>query len=122
MNKIISELIDQAFILHGKTTSAGVAYYLISNGIIKLPCEIGATLYVAKEGRVLRAKVLAFYIDGTGGMFDLDIYSNEETVAGNRHFICKDYSFEDVGKTVFLTRAEAEAALKGEGKDVQTVT
>ena len=58
------------------------------------------------------AKVIAIYIDASGGMFDLDIFTNIETVAGYEHFINKDYTFEDIGRRLFLSREAAEQAEK----------
>ena len=95
----IKELIDQAIILIGAKTSDEIADYLAKNLVIKMPCKIGDMLYIKNRGK---AKVIALYFDASGGMFDLDIIKNDDTVAGQTHFICKDYSFEDLGKTVFF--------------------
>ena len=76
-----------------------------------LPCKVGDTLhdiYEAKsngEGDILELKVLEIHID-----------------IDNRKrpwFLINGYlfSFEDFGKTVFLTREEAERALVGGGTD-----
>lgn len=95
----IKELIDQACILLGAKTSEEIADYLSQNGVIKIPCKIGDTLYI--KGR-WKARVIALYFDAEGGMFDLDIIKNDDTVAGPTHSICKDYRFEDLGQTIFL--------------------
>ena len=79
---------------------------------VELPCKVGDTVYF-NNVHLRYAKVIAIYIDASGGMFDLDIATNIETVAGYEHFINKDYTFEDVGRRLFLTSEEAERALKG---------
>ena len=90
-----------------------ISDHLLANGVIVPPCKVGDKLWVIRNGCVTNAKVLAFYIDGFGGMFDLQITEKEETVIGFKNVIDKDnYQFSDFGKTVFLTREEAEAKLK----------
>ena len=105
----IKELIDQATILCGLKSSEEIADYLVENRVIKLPCKIGDMLYIKDRGK---AKVIALYFDATGGMFDLDFIRNDDTTAGPTHFICKDYSFEDLGKTIFLNDLDANSVVK----------
>lgn len=78
---------------------------------VELPCKVGDTLYF-NNVNLRNAKVIAIYVDASGGMFDLDIATNVETVAGYKHFINKDYTFEDIGKRLFLTKEAAKQALK----------
>lgn len=78
---------------------------------MELPCKVGDTVYF-NNVHLRYAKVIAIYIDASGGMFDLDITTNIETVAGYKHFINKDYTFEDIGKRIFLTKEAAEQVLK----------
>ena len=87
-------------------------YYKDRSRFVELPCKVGDTVYF-NNVHLRYAKVIAIYIDASGGMFDLDIATNIETVAGYEHFINKDYTFEDVGRRLFLTSEEAERALKG---------
>lgn len=84
------------------------------NGLlVRLPCKPGDTVYVIYCGYVTSAKVLAVYIDYIGGMFDLKIKANTENSIGFENIIDGDnYTFNDIGKTVFLTREEAEQALE----------
>ena len=79
---------------------------------VELPCKVGDTVYF-NNVHLRYAKVIAIYIDASGGMFDLDVVTNIETVAGYEHFINKDYTFEDIGKRLFLTKEAAEQALRG---------
>ena len=78
---------------------------------VELPCKVGDTVYF-NNVHLRYGKVIAIYIDASGGMFDLDIATNIETVAGYEHFINKDYTFEDIGKRLFLTKESAEQAVK----------
>ena len=78
---------------------------------VELPCRVGDKVYF-NNVHLRYARVIAIYIDASGGMFDLDITTNIATATGYEHFINKDYTFEDIGKRLFLTREEAEQALK----------
>jgi len=77
---------------------------------VELPCRVGDKVYF-NNVHLRYARVIAIYIDASGGMFDLDITTNIATATGYEHFINKDYTFEDIGRRLFLTREEAEQAL-----------
>ena len=91
-----------------------LAYYedLEEQGrLLKLPCKVGDTLYrvnkVAKEPvimmRVLQLCIKQLHKDRTAIKI---ITINDDDMGENCYFL------EDIGKTVFLTKAEAEAKLK----------
>ncbi len=69
------------------------------NRLLKLPCAVGDTVYIVKGGEVLRNYVVQIHI---------------AQVEAQTFFSCYDdcFGIEQIGKTVFLTREEAEAALK----------
>lgn len=89
-----------------------IANYLISNNVVRLPCKAGDTLYVISQMKDKR--VLPF----------INEYEATYIHVGKRK--CKVYHEQDgfikiflqdnFGKTVFLTREEAEAKLKEGGK------
>ena len=89
-----------------------LADYLLSNGVIVPPCKVGDKMFAIFEGYITTAQVIALYFDGQGGMFDLNIRTNMETINGFKHIIFKDFTFEDYGKKLFFTVEEAEQALK----------
>lgn len=87
-------------------SSAYVADHLLANGVIVPPCKQRDTIYDISE-----------FIDGTPApeMYEIyvDCISLESNETGKTIF-CIDgleYYYEDFGKTVFLTREEAEKAL-----------
>ena len=94
--------------------------------LVRLPCKVGDTLYEIDlpEYGVIVCKVL--YVDcyfgpfahAPGGKIVSATSVGVEVVEG--HGKGSSYAFEkgDFGKTVFLTRVEAEAALKGGTGDV----
>ena len=74
---------------------------------VVLPCKVGDTVYDTGYGRVLECVVssVSLEIDGNDLYFlCIKAVNYSETY--------ETYSEEDFGKTVFLTREEAEAALK----------
>lgn len=69
------------------------------NRLLKLPCAVRDTVYIVKGHKVLRNYVVQIHI---------------AQVEAQTFFSCYDdcFSIEQIGKTVFLTREEAESALK----------
>lgn len=79
--------------------------------LLKLPCAMGDTVYTnvsmkgwyfRKENRPYEAKVVFVGINGSDNFMNVDF--------GNGRML--QFKFLDIGKTVFLTKEEAEAALK----------
>lgn len=68
--------------------------------LVVLPCKVGDTVYLPNKymKRIVSFNIVEFYIFKDGYAI-LDNFENE-------------YEIEDFGKTVFLTREEAEKALK----------
>ena len=106
---------------------AMMADFLLANGVIVPPCKVGQEVYVADKGGMKEATVAEIYL-GKGDdstiflSFDCDDncencpfnswtqeYSGEYSCAGE--WGCWDVHTDDFGKTVFLTREEAEKAL-----------
>lgn len=78
-----------------------VADYLLSNGVIVLPCNIGDTVYVI----VNWCDYTNCHFEGCAGCFNCN----------NKGIVERKFNYsmiEDFGKTVFLTREEAETKLK----------
>ena len=80
-----------------------IADYLLANGVTVPPCKVGDKMYrvVYWEGcqtvSEWELEKLEVYVDEVGFVDDSDNW----------------ISFDDIGKTVFLTKEEAERALKG---------
>lgn len=71
--------------------------------LLRLPCKLGDTVYsIANDGKIYPVKAT----------------KEIRIVNGVLHIICESckysdlVSYDDIGKTVFLTQAEAEAKLK----------
>lgn len=103
-----------------------LAYYedLEEQGrLVVLPCKVGDTVYRIASGRVggkTRAsysgayviqefKISCDYVTGNG----LDMFAHMILDDGRPATSYKIFSSNNIGKTVFLTREEAEKALKG---------
>lgn len=81
------------------------------NRLLKLPCAVGDTVYtnhsmqgwhLRAKNRPYEAKVVFIGVNGVNNFINVDLK--------NDHML--QFSFSDFGKTVFLTREEAESALK----------
>lgn len=100
------KLINLIYNTQHMTDISEVADHLFANGVIVLPCKVGDVLY---------------YIGSRANGKKIEKYVKEEAVemiSKDGHSIYAHVSrallidLADLGKTVFLTREEAEAALK----------
>lgn len=79
------------------------ADYLLANGVIVPPCKVGDLLY-----RILTLDNGTSFVSSFPAKVEpYSIYFRN--IFGNYSYL----SFDDFGKTVFLTKEEAEQALKG---------
>lgn len=91
-----------------------LADYLLKNGVIVMPCKVGDTVYsYSKEFDT----VLAYFVEEIKTLYDTDnkcgLWVYEANCVETGDLIDSiDFYSEDIGKTVFLTRKEAEKALK----------
>ena len=103
--KYISQWLDE---IEGRKEQADNAceHFADRSRFVELPCKVGDTVFVveeiAEERKIIKDHVetigIGYYADG------VNIYQFDG--------IKTDGYFEDFGKTVFLTREEAEQALK----------
>ena len=90
-----------------------VADYLIANGVIVPPCKVGDTVYNIEYNIIIKKwyVVKKWYVDSinnTGECWNCKLKSNKNKYKYDFRFV----RFDDFGKTVFLTKEEAEAKLK----------
>ena len=86
-----------------------LADYLLEHGVIVLPCKVGDTVYSYDE---YLCALLDYRINRI--IFSDSFSTIYSGVCFNEDVVLSDLGFEesDIGKTVFLTREEAEQALK----------
>lgn len=86
-----------------------------SENTIELPCKVGQTVYMPWEWKdtsgIAILTVEKISITEAGQSIRTDLWSDDEDywLAYN----CGVFYFDDIGKTVFLTKEEAEAKMKG---------
>ena len=107
------ELLDN--LPNGELLTKDVADYLMSNNVVVLPCKAGDTVhsFSADFGVVLPYLVGALYIGylGKSGVY-YSYEANCHDPETDELLDEIDFESEDIGKTVFLSRSEAEKALK----------
>lgn len=89
-------------------TSDYIADYILKNGVVVPPCKIGDTVYKITSKGICEIKIENIYcwcneIWKFNGWSKIDEYKIEY-----------EFSFKDIGKTIFLTYEEAEQALNKE--------
>lgn len=79
--------------------------------LVRLPCKVGDTLYAPTRNIVSEFRVEVFEYGGYNERFLRIGWHLVKGITGN--FRLDGIRASEIGKTVFLSRAEAEAALKG---------
>ena len=83
------------------------ADYLLANGVIVPPCKVGDTVWSFLENnRLLECEVKQIFVDKK----EIGMAYEPKSFRGRMYGV----NIRAFGKTVFLTREEAEAKLKGE--------
>ena len=75
--------------------------------ILKLPCSVGDTVYRINKGK--KEPVIPMRVIGIAIRNEIELVIQTKDIDDDNHNL---YSQNSIGKTVFLTREEAEAALK----------
>lgn len=119
----------------GENTDSYCAEYLadrlIENGVIVPPCKVGDVVYSPRENGILEQNVISIEIEKDSHVrvyftcdYLCDGCPHEQTYqsqAGDSgcygEYGESLFAFEDFGKTVFLTREEAERAMKDGAKN-----
>lgn len=83
-----------------------MADYLLKNGVIVPPCKVGDTVYAEVANTIKGFVITNFEFSVTPNGWSCGVTSSN----GLYPML---FSFDSVGKTVFLTKEEAEQALKG---------
>ena len=89
-----------------------LADYLLANGVIVPPCKVGDTVYIINRiySGFRKAEVRAIYYTEDKKYYPKPHIIVQYDLARGRARV----NFTDFGKTVFLTREEAEQKLQGE--------
>ena len=94
--------------------TATLADHLLANGVITLPAKMGDELYMpwewnGQKGIAYLTVTVLRCISGFGWSFGTDFDTDDEDYY--EAYNCGSFKLKDFGKTVFLTREEAEKAL-----------
>ena len=82
--------------------------------LVELPVTVGDTVYEVQQirRRIQPMEIISAYIGRMGELYFYWELKDGEGIYGN----VKGFGLSQLGKTVFLTRAEAEAAITASGK------
>lgn len=115
MDEQKKRLIELIKNMPGEQTAEELADYLLANGVLVPPCKVGDTVYAYSEDFLT---ILPYFVENMNVGY-MDESRNYIVFEANCHADETDelldeidFCFDDIGKTVFFTREEAEAALK----------
>jgi hypothetical protein len=87
-----------------------IADHLIESGVIVPPCKVGDKVYVLSNGMILQTKIIRVKYEEEAENYSKFIRERVYVVLCN---VEREFDFSDFGKTVFLTKEEAEQKLGG---------
>ena len=87
-----------------------IANAIIADGWMKIPCRVGDTIYVLSNGMIHKTEVIKVKYEEEAENHGKFVRERIYAVMFN---VLQEFNFSDIGKTVFLTKEEAEQALKG---------
>ena len=111
MKERLVEIIQQMFCdakmleAYSDKGANALADYLLANGVIVPPCKVGDVVYNTTFG-----EVNGYIVDNMKFTYTADGLKCDEVNASGRY--SSRFGFENIGKTVFLSREEAEAKLR----------
>lgn len=82
---------------------------MLQGRLVKLPCKVGDIVYFAHHDRVISSEVLSVKYHAEAENHGAFI---RKRLTIDVEGISAEIDFGDIGKTVFLTKSEAEAKLK----------
>ncbi len=96
---------------NGKTyqTVQNIADHLLANGVIVPPCKVGDKVYKISRNKVKECEVVFVGISADEKCSHFNFVEN---YADGTFYKSYSMVFDVIGKTVFLTKEEAEAKLK----------
>lgn len=125
-NRLIDLLDEVVYGLLDGAQIEAIAEHLLANGVILPPVKAGDTLYAISNSRITVCTCLDVMIDDGIAFLTEHIceyeckgcpfsswgqdYSGEHSCSGENGYWT--FSQDDIGKTVFLTEADAQKALK----------
>lgn len=103
------ELLDNSLTKYN--LAENIADELLANGVIVPPCKVGDTVYEVfpKVKHIRSAKVVGFHL---GKFLNLRGQKRKEYLICYSDYSLTHIAIDKFGKTVFLTKEEAENALK----------
>lgn len=91
-----------------------MADWLIDNGVIVMPCKVGDKVYKISRNKVKECEVIFI---GISADEKCSYFNFVENYSDGTFYKSYSMGFDVIGKIVFLTKEEAEAALKAKPKE-----
>ena len=101
----LEALLNEAARIYDAPDMAQVAEHLVKNNVVVLPCAVGDEIYVVRDGKVERQRVLGVKVGLCGTL--IQVSRDDEDF---------DYYYaHEIGKRLFFDAGEAEMQLRRKG-------
>lgn len=109
--QIIGEIKSYEYGGMATVTDEGLADYLLANGIIVPPVKVGDKVYIKYQKKIYPVTVYAIRVDTKTNSKRICVDDWLQIDEYYQHSYTATFKWESIGKTIFLTREEAENAL-----------
>lgn len=103
-----------------------IANYLLQNGVIVPPCKIGDTVYVVGENAISEQKITSVERNILNYSFFsrcvcLERCETDDPCMAEEEICKTGFTEYDIGRKIFITREEAEKALKEQNDEIKHI-
>lgn len=116
-NRLVELLQEYTDNNNGGGSNHGRADYLIENGVIVPPCKVGGSVYVPLDDKTIQELETVILTIESDSFFLNAVckcdFENCDNVCDDGKVCGMHFEYKEIGKTVFLTKEEAEQKLKG---------
>lgn len=114
-NTICPDCADDCFFKEYARRAVAKGWCRQSENVIELPCKVGDKVYYIPFGKTIEECIVhAVEYEEKAIVIKCHIWSKEREALLHKHLVY--FNDNDFGETVFLTREEAEAKMKGGGE------
>lgn len=106
LNKKYDHFCDQCGVNKDSHYTDNLADYLLANGVIVPPCKVGDVVYDLSFG-----KINAYIVETMNFKYTVNGIECEEVNGIGEHGL--RFDFQNIGKTIFLAKEEAEKSIGG---------
>lgn len=115
LNKKYDHFCDQCGVNKDSYYTDNLADYLLADGWMRPPCKVGSDIYTIQNGEVKKHFVIEVSKHVNGNSYIKYVPYDKNGIA-ELNWVQSRCTDKDIGRLIYLSREEAEKALRGGGE------